>query len=213
MAQTSTTQPSRAKRRGAVSEDLPKFTKRHHQAASLLAEDELSDEAIAQQVGVSRQALWLWKQKPEFAALVGDYVGKLQAGMLKLAIAKKRKRVARLDEMERRLWQIVEERAADAAERAATASPSDSIMRGIFPGTDDTPPGAGTGLVTKTLKQIGAGRNAQMIEEYGVATGVVSEIMALHKQAATELGQWVEKSASDVTTNMVQIVGIEDDDL
>lgn len=188
------------------------YTKKQR-AALLLAEDELSDEQIAAEVGIVRKTLHNWKQDPDFAAQVGDHVGQIQAGMLRLAIAKKYKRVARLDEMEQRLWQIVEERAADAAVKAANTGQSDAIMRGIFPGSDDTPPGAGTGLVTKTLKQIGAGRNAQMIEEYGVATGLVSSIMALHQQAAKELGQWVEQSASEVTTSVVQIVGIDADKL
>ena len=53
-----------------------------------MADDSLSDEAIAAEVGVSRKTLALWKLHPDFAAKVGDHVGRLQAEMLKYRIAK-----------------------------------------------------------------------------------------------------------------------------
>jgi transposase-like protein len=195
----------------AESLTLTRNYSKKQRAAMLVAEGDLTDEQISSEVGIVRKTLHNWKRDPDFAAEVGDHIGQIQAGMLRLAIAKKHKRVERLDEMERRLWQVVEERAADYAAKAANESTT--MMRGIFPGSDDAPPGSGTGLVTKTIKQIGAGRSAQMIEEYGVATDLVRSIMSLHEQAAKELGQWIEKSASEVTTSVVQIVGIDADDL
>jgi transposase len=195
----------------ADSLSLQNLSKRQR-AALLVAEDELTDEAIAAEVGVTRQTIYNWKQKPEFAADVGNQVGQLQAGMLRLAIAKKRKRVERLDEMERRLWQVVEERAADYAAKAVNETQSSSIMRGIFPGSDDTPPGSGTGLITKTIKQIGAGRSAVMVEEYGVATDLVRSIMALHEQAAKELGQWEENVNLNHSGLTRQYVIVTEDD-
>jgi hypothetical protein len=162
-------------------------------AAILLAEDELSDEAIADDLKMGRRTLTRWKTEPEFNALVGDYRGKIVAQALKLHIAKKHKRVARLDELEQRLWQIVEERASNYAAKAMEADEQGSetrALREIFGNQETVPAGGGTGLITRSLKQIGVGRNAQTIEEFGIATEIVSSIMALHKQAAQELGQW-----------------------
>ncbi len=43
------------------------LTAKMHKAAYLLYQDELTDEQVAKEVGVSRKTLSLWKQKPEFA--------------------------------------------------------------------------------------------------------------------------------------------------
>lgn len=173
----------------AKSATLQNLTKKQR-AACLLAEDELSDEAIAQDVGVSRQTLAAWKHKPEFAALVGDYVGQVQAAMLRHTIAKKHKRLAVLDDLHTKALQVIEER----------------IVEGGAPGES-------TGIVVHQMKQIGAGKDAQIVDEYVVDTGLMREIRSLHEQAAKELGQWVDRSASEVTTSVVQIVGIDADDL
>ena len=170
-------------------------------AAVLVAEDELTDEEIAAAVGVTRKTIHNWKQLPEFADAVDEHVREIQSGMMRLAIAKKYKRVARLNEMEQRLWQIVEERASDYAAKAMEAIEDDAFSfddngesDGIARVERASPPGGSTGFITRTLKQIGAGSSAQLIEEFGVGTDVVRTIMSLHEQAAKELGQWSEKS-------------------
>lgn len=187
------------------------WTKPRSQAAILVAEDELSNVDIAAAVGVSRQALDKWKRSPEFTAQVAHHIEDLNRAMLRLDIAKKRKRVSRLDVMEKKLWQIVEERASDYVAKAQDVGDGDrakAMYRELF-GIDEQPAGGGTGFITKTIKQIGAGRTAQLISEFGVATDIVKTIMALHEQAAKELGQWVERSESEQTTTVVQIVGVE----
>lgn len=156
-------------------------------AAQLVAEDDLSDEEIANQAGVSRRTLTTWKQHPEFAAVVGDHIGQLQAAMLKRGIAKKRKRIATLDDLHQSLLQVIAERS------------------GQYPGI----PGSETGLIVKQYKQIGAGRDAQVIEEYAVDTATIREIRALEQQAAQELGQWVDKQQIEGLTRVIEIVGVD----
>ncbi|HEU0165846.1 MAG TPA: hypothetical protein VFQ54_12445, partial [Thermomicrobiales bacterium] len=55
------------------------------------------------------------------------------------------------------------------------------------------PAGGGTGLILRQYKQVGSGRDAQLVEEYVVDTATVRQIQSLHEQAAKELGQWTEK--------------------
>lgn len=170
---------------------IPKISPKAR-AAVLVAEDDLTDEQIAEAVGITRRTLTNWKRQPEFAAEVGGHVGAIQAGMLRLAIAKKYKRLKVLDDLHGKALAVVEER----AERM-----------------DGEAPGAGTGLLTHQVKQIGAGRDAQVVDEYAVDVALIKEIRALEEQAAKELGQWVEKSETDLRTSVVQLVGVDVEDI
>jgi hypothetical protein len=163
----------------------------------LLAENELSDQEIAKTLGIGRATLSRWKTDPEFAAQVGDHIGEIKARMLRRAIAKKEKRIDVLNDLHDKLLTVVQERAADYAAQAASGG--------------DVPAGGGTGLIVRQLKQIGSGRDAQVVEEFGVDTALVREIRATHEQAAKELGQWVDKSQVEDLTRVVEIVGIEAD--
>lgn len=156
----------------ATSTPLFRWTKPKERAAVLLAEDELSDVEIAEQVGVNDATIWRWKQYPEFAARVGDHVGQLQAAMLRYRVAKKRERMRVLDELHTKLLTVIDERAVEYENDA---------------------PGAGTGLVTKTYRMIGTGREATLVTEWGVDNTTVRQILSVEEQAAKELGQWVEK--------------------
>lgn len=151
---------------------LQTFTKKHHEAALLLAEDEISDEEIAARCGVSRQTIANWKKDSGFAGLVGDQVGRLNAAMLRLPIAKKRERLKTLDKMHRKALGVIEARGES--------------MEGDAPGAE-------TGLLVRQVKQIGSGRDVQIIEEYAIDVPLMREIRALEEQAAKELGQWVDK--------------------
>jgi transposase-like protein len=148
------------------------WTKPKERAAVLLAEDDITDAEIAAQVGVNPATLWRWKQHPEFAARVGDHTGQLQAAMLRYRVAKKRERMRVLDDLHTKLLTVIEDRGVEY---------------------EDDAPGTRTGLVTKTFKMVGAGRDATLVTEWGVDTPTVREIRAIQEQAAKELGQWVEK--------------------
>lgn len=164
-----------------------RWTAQRKRAALLLAEDEMSDAEIAETLGIARSTLSTWKVRPEFAAQVGDYVGELQSRMLRYRIAKKRERVKTLDVLHAKLLTVIEERAEEGM----------------------AAPGAGTGLIVRQLKMIGAGRDAEMVEEFAVDNGTIRQIMAIEEQAAKELGQWVEKQQYEDITRVVEIVGVD----
>lgn len=159
-------------------------------AAVLLAEDTLTDEQIAEEVGVHRVTLFRWKEHPEFRAQVGDHIGQVQRGMLRLAIAKKHERVKVLDQLHTKLLTVIDERGKELAGQSA---------------------GAETGLVVRQIKSVGTGPNTQIVEEFVVDTSTPREIRGLQEQAAKEMGQWVEKSEIEGLTTTVEIVGIADD--
>ena len=96
-----------------------------------------------------------------------------RAEVKKRAIANVEYRVAKLDDLEKRYWDLIEARAADLPDDIA---------------------GGDTGLLVRTEKVIGTGNSAQHITEYKADVAVTKEIRELHKQAAQELGQWVEKN-------------------
>jgi hypothetical protein len=209
MADSATTTRTRTRGRSQaadlVAPGSEKFTKKHHLAASLLADDELTDAEIAAQVEITPRQLYNWKNRPEFAALVGDYVGKLQAGMLRLRIAKKRERVKTLDNLRTRLLTVADARGEryrgelDAAEDAAAAT------RRFF--GDSVPPEAATGLL---VRQETVNAQGMKTVNWSVDTGLVKTIMDLQKEAGQELGQRVDKSEIE-HSGLVRSIVLEDD--
>lgn len=176
------------------------------QAAVLLAEDDLTDEQIAETVGVTRRSLARWKADSTFAAEVGGHVGAIQAGMLRLAIAKKHKRLAVLDALHTKSLQVIEERARRYQAKAGDDPETVAAMaaRSVF--GREVPYEATLGLLAEKESVNVAGHRTT---EWSVDTGLMREIRALHEQAAKELGQWVDRSETDITTRTVQIVGID----
>jgi hypothetical protein len=75
--------------------------------------------------------------------------------------------------------------------------------------------GGGTGLLVRTTKQIGTGRNAETITEYRADTAVTKELRETIKQLAIELGQWNEnktltiKHVDEVILEVAQRYGID----
>ena len=55
--------------------------------------------------------------------------------------------------------------------------------------------GGDTGLLAHTMKSIGAGPNAEKVDEYTFDAALLRELREHEKQAAQELGQWVDKLA------------------
>jgi endonuclease/exonuclease/phosphatase family metal-dependent hydrolase len=49
------------------------------------------------------------------------------------------------------------------------------------------------------VKQVGAGRDVQIVEEYAVDVPLLKEKRETMKQAATELRQWTEQSATELS--------------
>lgn len=149
-------------------------TKKREKAAQLVAEDVLSDEKIAAEVGIGRRTLARWKADQRFLARVETIAAAYAKRALKHGLARKECRLAVLNDLHQRMLQVIEERAL---------SPDLASV-----------PGGKTGLVTKTLKGIGKGDDFQVVEVYEVDTSTVGKICDLQKQVAEELGQWVRRS-------------------
>jgi hypothetical protein len=166
-----------------------RWSEKAYRAAVLVAEDEISDIDIAAAVGIGRTTLHRWKQHPDFTAQVGDTVGDLNRAMLRLAIAKKRKRLTVLDTLHAKALKVIEARSTD-----------ESLAE--FAGGD-------TGLLVRQIKVVGTGPMAREVEEAAVDVGLIREIRALEEQAAKELGQWVEKSEVGGMVQVVRVIGAE----
>lgn len=179
-------------------------TKRER-AAVLLAEDELSDEVIAGAVDVARRTLARWKLEPDFAALVGDNVGRIQAGMLKLAIAKKYKRVEVLDMLHTKHLRALELRAERIAVELSAEDTPETATRKFF--GSFIPAEAITGLFVKKETVLANGMKSV---EWVYDAAIVKTICSLEEQAAKELGQW-EENVNLKHGGMVRTIVLEDD--
>ncbi len=152
-----------------------RWTEARDKAAILVAADRLTVAQIAEEIGISRQSLHAWKQQPEFIARVQEHLDEVNRRLAKQEIRHKTLRVSAQHDRWMRMQQVISERAAD-----------DSWSQ---------VPGWNTGLLVHRQKQIGAGRAATVVDEFEVDTGLLAELRNTEKQAAQELGQWVEKSS------------------
>lgn len=165
-------------------------------AALLLAEDELTDEVIAGQCGVSRQAMAAWKLHPDFQERITDHITAARKVVLNSGIGLVQNRVKAYQDRWNRMKRVIIERAADPK------------MASIA--------GGSTGLLVHDIKSVGSGANSREVDVYEVDTGLLKEMRELEKQAAQDLGQWTEKA--DVTsggkTMVVKVLrGVSMDDL
>lgn len=149
-----------------------RWTTQRETAARHVADDLLSDAQIAAECGVSRQALATWKKDPSFAQRVDEHLQATRAAIMTAGVAHRQNRIDAYNDRWNRMRQVIEER-ADAM--------------------DGEIAGAGTGLLVRTEKQIGAGDRAIHVVEYTVDTGLLKELRAHEEQAAKELGQWLDK--------------------
>lgn len=153
------------------------WTKRRTRAAQLVAEDRLTDEEIAVELGVSRQALAVWKRRPEFAARVDEIVEATRKAILAEGIAHRQNRIDAVNDRWQRLQQVI-------AERARQHEQIDSLQA-------SPAAGASTGLMVLTVRHLPGGGK---VEEWAVDTATLKAMLEHEKQAAIELGQWEEKS-------------------
>jgi hypothetical protein len=138
-------------------------------AAQLVAEDRLTDEKIAESLGVSRKTLHVWKQHPAFSARVTELESIWTNRALKNNLARREYRLAVLADQHGRCLAIRDARASD-------------------PSMADVPGGA-TGMLVRTYKGLGNGENARVVEEYAYDAALDREIRELQAQCAEELGQ------------------------
>jgi hypothetical protein len=151
------------------------WTAQRTQAATLLAADELTDEEIAVACQVGRRTLVRWKTIAAFAEKVRQLAREMGQAASRYAIGRVTRRLQGYDDRRARLLAVIEGRASDSTMQAVAGGP--------------------TGLLVRTVKSIGGGDNAQVVEEYAVDTGLLRELRELEKQAAQDAGQWVDKVA------------------
>lgn len=168
--------------------DFPRTTNRE-QAAVLVAEGRLTNEAIAARCGVTRRSIDRWKQHPVFQSWVEEHRTAQREAIRAEGIANKQNRINALNCRWAGMQQVITERAEDPE------------MADI--------PGGKTGLLVKQLKSIGFGENNTVVEEYAVDTGLLKELRAHEQQAAQELGQWTE--SKDVSGDIVLRVVYDSD--
>jgi hypothetical protein len=144
---------------------MSKLAARQEAAAIELAEDKLTDEAIAKRAGVSRAALAKWKAKPEFQERVEAAREQLAREAMESAVSRREHRLGVLNDLHKRLLGVIAQRETDP-ELAKV-------------------PGGATGLLTR--------RNAGGEREYPFDAALVDRLLATLKQGAQEAGQWSER--------------------
>lgn len=178
-------------------------------AATLVAQDELTDEQIAKRLGINRRNLSRWKDSPVFQESVAELVEQFRLATSTLAIADKQQRVAALDDRWQRMRRVITERASfygDLSIKQAKPATAKSRSQAVSESPSDpewVAPGAGTGLLVHTLRSIGAGDNANVVTEWEVDTGLLKELRGHEEQAAKELGQWTEKASIQASGSAV----------
>lgn len=151
------------------------WSTRTQKAALLVAKDEQSDQMIADMLKINRTTLARWKSRPEFQARVEEHREGWRQEIKARGIAEKQNRVDALNDRWDRMRRVIDERAED---------PSVAHV-----------PGGPTGLIVHDVKGVGKGDDFQLIDLYAVDTGLLKELRDHEKQAAQELGQWVDKVA------------------
>jgi transposase-like protein len=151
------------------------WTKQKELAAKLVAEGQETYEAIAAKCDTTDVTLWKWRTKvPEFAERVDDIASAYRSRIRSTGLAIMEHRVKVLKDMDAKVGQVFAERAADPE------------MQNV--------PGGKTGLMVRTLKGLGEGKQFQIVEEYAIDTPALRERRAIMQQAAQELGQWEKRS-------------------
>lgn len=166
-----------------------RWTEASEEAAQLLAAGDLELIQIADKVGVTRWTIWNWRQHPDFIARVEQHLEEIRREIRRHGIAVLEQRVKALGDRWKRLERVIQARAEE--------------HRGI--------PGGDTGLLVRTVKKIGQGDEAERVEEYAVDTALLKELREHEKQAAQELGQWIERTTVDAAIKSYSVDNPPDD--
>ena len=124
----------------------------------------LTNSEIARRVGVHHSAVAKFRHR--HAASITPVIAEIERQITDAAIADKVRRILDADADYQKLGQVIEARATD---------------------TRYDEPGYKTGVMVHTLKQIGTGKNAELVDEYKVDTAVIAERRALRREVAEAL--------------------------
>jgi len=166
---------------------------KHYRAATLVAEDELTNERIAQECGIRMETLYEWRKEPLFQQAVREKIAELDAAVSKIRFAKKRDRIALLSQNVEKYLEVREQRAAYYAEHY------------------DDVPGGKTGLLTPTERQLGPSAGSRVVVDHKTDTGLeklISDTLVLIAKERGELTEKRELSGPNGTA-LVPIIEIE----
>lgn len=172
-----------------------KWSDKRENAAMLVAQDEKPDREIAALIGVSEMTLERWKKHPEFRARIDSLLVEIREAVRKKGIAQKHRRLQNLNRRAELMERVIDERARQ--------HPSIDDL-GASPAA-----GASTGLMVLTRRYLPGGG---IVEEWAVDTGLLKELRETEKQAAQELGEWVEKVAPTDPTGKQEYASLSDDE-
>jgi transposase-like protein len=144
-------------------------------AARLIAQGGMTDIRIADECGVTNRVISNWRRHPDFQRYITTIGAELDRAMSTHYTARKRNRVAELDDLYKRLKSTVVERGEWFAEHHPTV------------------PGGKHGTIVRRERVIGIGKNATHVEEFEVDKALFAEMRATLDQQAGELGQKVTK--------------------
>jgi transposase-like protein len=160
-----------------------RWTAESERAAQLIADGKLTNQKVADEVGVARQQLDRWKTYPEFRSRVEANVEEFRATVRASGIAQLERRVAALNDRWLKMQTVIEKRAAAYAD-------------------DDH--GGETGLIRRKVSGwVGKGDEREPVYDYEFDAALLKELREHEKQAAQELGQWTEKVQSEVRATLV----------
>lgn len=140
-------------------------------AAVLVAEDDMDDARIAEEVGIGLRTLERWKTIPEFKTKVNQHIEALEAEAMRLPIVKKRKRLRDYQDLSDRLNVIRDDRAVAFGDN----------------------PGGLSGLVVEQTKSVGYGKGSQIVTESAFDNALFRAMIDVRTQAAKEAGQWIDR--------------------
>ncbi|MCL4370553.1 MAG: hypothetical protein M1380_06565 [Chloroflexi bacterium] len=193
-----------------------KWTARVDEAAMLVALDELSNEEIAKQVGITRQGLDKWKRRPDFQEKVGELTAALAEAVKGKGIAERQNHLEALNERWKLMHKVIEERAVQYA--GVPGGGSTGLLVPAAGRGATAPPGARTGRSGGVGERVSGGNGEQRrglreFTRYVVDVRLLKELREHEKQAARELGQWKEESGTESNVLIREYVGVPVDEV
>ena len=110
---------------------------------------------------------------PEVSSRVEEIKRVITERILRREICKRQARIDAAQDRWQRMMGVIVARAEDPDMRNAA--------------------GGDQGVLVRRLKMLGAGENAQLVEEFEFDAALMREIREIEKQVAIETGEWVEK--------------------
>jgi predicted DNA-binding protein (UPF0251 family) len=160
------------------------LSRKQIKAARLLAEGELTQTVIAQQLGLNRRTLLRWMQEPEYSAFqakLSEFRQRYAAVVMSSGLARRERRVQHLTDLHQRLRAVIKERAKDPTMQGVPGGKTGVLVRKIKSlEVDETYKDADGNTRKRTVKKV--------IPEYETDVGTTSELRRIQEQIAIEVG-------------------------